>query len=156
MNIMDDEEFIDFEFVDPEEVVEKVHKAMQTTLETNGFTIVKTENFGYEAYTQVKKNEEVLDIGFFAHETYDDINVIEERAETHKELKNSPILGLKEELRVVLTDLMKEQGFQLHVYSVEPLDTPDELLVHCAYFKPPASIYSFTIGDEDILSESFE
>ena len=151
-----DDNYSDFEMVDHEEVIEELFKDMHTILEKNGFTIVKKENFGWEAYTQVNKNEEGVDIGLFVHETYDDIAVIEERAEAYKDLKKSNLLGLKEELRVILTDLMKEHGFPLHAYSVEPLDSPEELLINCAYFKLPASMYSIAIGDEDILSEAFE
>ena len=151
-----DDDYSDFEMVKHEEVIGELFNAMHTILEKNGFTIVKEENFGWEAYTQVNKNEEGIDIGLFVHETYDDIAVIEERAESYKDLKKSNLLGLKEELRVILTDLMKEHDFPLHAYSVEPLDSPEELLVNCAYFKPPASMYSIAIGDEDILSEAFE
>jgi hypothetical protein len=151
-----DEDTFGFEIIDHEEVIEKVFTAMHEILEKNGYTIKKKENFGWEAYTQVKKNEQGADIGLFVHETYDDISVIEERAESYKELKKSNFLGLKEELRVILTNLMKKHGFPLHAYSVEPLDSPEELLISCAYFKPPASMYSIAIGDEDILSEAFE
>lgn len=138
-----------------ENVIWDLNDKFQEELEKNGYMVIGNSYLQENAIIQIKKNEDVLDIGIFGGVDKEDINAIIQSEKDFDHLKDSVKLDNKNKVNELIQKYLIKRKFNILCWCVEPEPETKDYGISIG-FKKGNILYSVLIAEKDFLFGQFQ